>query len=227
MVDLAENIRQIKKNIELAQTRSPFSAKEITLLAVTKTQGMEQIREAFAGGLYQFGENRVQELLEKYEVMPQAKWHLIGHLQTNKVKYIIDKVKLIHSLDSLELAAEINKRAVAAKLVMPVLVQVNIAEEETKFGICKEEVEPFLAALADFPNLKVKGLMTIGPYVEDPEEIRPIFRTLRLLSQKESILKFAHVDMEVLSMGMSNDYEVAVEEGATIIRLGTTIFGAR
>ncbi len=227
MADLAENIRQIKKNIELAQARSPFTAKEVTLLAVTKTQDMEHIREAYACGLCQFGENRVQELLTKYESLPQAQWHLIGHLQTNKVKYIIDKVKLIHSLDSLELAAEINKRAAAAKIVMPVLVQVNIAEEKTKFGIQKEEVETFLAALADYPNLKVKGLMTIGPYVEDAQEIRPVFRTLRLLSQKESIRKFAHVDMEVLSMGMSNDYEVAVEEGATVIRLGTTIFGAR
>jgi len=224
---IAQSIRLVEEKINAAQESSNLAAKDVLLLVVSKTQSVERIREALDAGLVNLGENRVQELLDKYDQLPDAKWHLIGHLQTNKVKYLIGKVQMIHSLDSLELADEIQKRAAAAGMVMPVLVQVNIAEEETKFGMKEEEVENFLHAVSKYPNLKVKGLMTIGPFVDDPEEIRPVFRSLRLLADRMRALNIPNIDMEHLSMGMSNDYEVAIQEGATIVRVGSSIFGHR
>jgi pyridoxal phosphate enzyme (YggS family) len=224
---IATAIEEVKANIKAAQARSELAAKEVLLLAVSKTKGPDIIQQALDAGAYDLGENRVQEIMEKYDALPDARWHLIGHLQTNKVKYIIDKVVMIHSLDSIELAKEINKRALSHGLIMPVLVQVNIAEEETKFGLKEQEVQDFLAAMADYKSLQVKGLMTIGPFLPEKEELRPVFRSLRLLSQQMAALKMPHIQMEHLSMGMSNDYEVAVEEGATMVRVGSNIFGHR
>lgn len=226
-MSIGQSICLVEEKIKAAQAQSQYAAKDVMLLVVTKTQSVERIRQAMDAGQINLGENRVQELLDKYDQLPGAKWHLIGHLQTNKVKYLMNKVQMIHSLDSIELADEIQKRAANANLVMPVLVQVNIAEEDTKFGMAEEEVEDFLITVSGYPNLKVKGLMTIGPFVDDPEEIRPVFRSLRLLADKMRALNIPNIAMEHLSMGMSNDYEVAVEEGATIVRVGSSIFGPR
>ncbi len=227
-MSIAQNIDKVLSEIEDARQKSPHAAEKVQLLAVTKTQPPEIIAEAVAYGLTELGENRVQEILEKYPIFEKnLHWHLIGHLQTNKVKYIIDKVKMIHSLDSLRLAAEIEKRAAAIERVMPVLVQVNIADEDSKFGLEKEEVPDFLRALAAYPHIAVEGLMTIGPFVSDSEEIRWVFKEMRELKESMSNLALPHVEMRELSMGMSNDYRVAVEEGATMVRVGTTIFGAR
>ncbi|MGI5892217.1 MAG: YggS family pyridoxal phosphate-dependent enzyme [Bacillota bacterium] len=220
-------IQEVKHNIKAAQSRSPFAAKDVLLLAVTKTVEPERIQEAIEAGVCDLGENKVQEILAKYDALPTAKWHLIGHLQTNKVKYILDKVVMVHSLDRIELAKEINKRALALNIIMPVLVQVNIAEEDSKFGLKEGEVKDFLTAMADYKGLQVEGLMTIGPFLPDKEDLRPVFRSLRLLSQRMDSLNMPHISMKHLSMGMSNDYEVAVEEGATIIRVGSNIFGHR
>jgi len=166
--------------------------------------------------------------MSKYEnIESSVKWHLIGHLQTNKVKYIIDKVELIHSVDSTDLAREINKRAIQHNLVKDVLVQVNVAKEETKFGIAYEDIDGFIKEISQYPGIRIKGLMTIAPYAEDPEEVRPIFRKLR---EKFDMLKQAgipNVEMRHLSMGMTNDYEVAIEEGSNMVRIGTGIFGKR
>lgn len=226
-MDIGQSVRLVEQKIKTAQTASQYAAKEVMLLVVTKTQSVERISQVMDAGQINLGENRVQELLDKYDQLPDAKWHLIGHLQTNKVKYLMGKVQMIHSLDSIELADEIQKRAANAGLVMPVLVQVNIAEEESKFGMKEEDVEDFLITVAKYPNLKVKGLMTIGPYLDDAEEIRPVFRSLRLLADKMRVLNIPNIEMEHLSMGMSNDYEVAVQEGATIVRVGSSIFGPR
>ncbi len=225
---MKEQVAALLAEIEAIRKNSRHGAESVRLIAVSKTQPPETVQEAIASGLWDFGENRVQEIQEKYAFFEKnPNWHLIGHLQTNKVKYIIDKVKMIHSLDSLRLAAEIEKRAAAAKSVMPVLVQVNIADEESKFGLAKEMVPDFLRALAEYPHLSVEGLMTIGPFVSDSEEIRWVFREMRELKEQLHRLALPHVKMRELSMGMSNDYRIAVEEGATMVRVGTAIFGAR
>ena len=174
------------------------------------------------------GENRVQELVEKYHILGEGpKYHMIGHLQSNKVKDIIDKVTLIHSLDRPSLSKEIDKRAKAKGIVMDVLVQVNVAEEESKHGLKVEEVIPFIEETLQYNTIRIKGLMTIAPLVEDAEEVRWVFRELRQLSERISSRGYENVDMEFLSMGMSNDYEVAIEEGSNMIRIGTGLFGER
>ena len=174
------------------------------------------------------GENRVQELVKKYDIIGQkADYHMIGHLQSNKVKNIVDKVVLIHSLDRASLAKEINKRAKAKDIIMDVLIQVNVAEEESKYGLKVDEVIPFIEKVSKYTNIKVKGLMTIAPLVEDPEEVRWVFRDLRKLSERVSSKGYQNEDMEFLSMGMTNDYEVAIEEGSNMIRIGTGLFGKR
>lgn len=230
-MSIGENIRKVKENIARAQARSPLAAKEIMLVGVSKTKPVSLIQQALSEGLLHLGENRVQELLEKYPQIPEASWHLIGHLQTNKVKYLMGeeglKVKLIHSLDRLSLAQELNKRAEAFNLTVPVLVQVNIADEDTKFGLKEEEAEDFILAMDAYPSLKVQGLMTIGPFVDNPQEIRPVFAALRRLFQRIDEQKLPHGEMVYLSMGMSNDYEIAVEEGANLVRIGSSIFGGR
>ena len=200
----------------------------MTLIAVSKTKPVPVLQEAYDLGVRVFGENKVQELTEKYEVLPDdIRWHMIGHLQTNKVKYIIDKVDLIHSVDSMKLAETIEKEAAKKDLTVRILIEVNVAEEESKFGLKVDEVIPFIEKIATFPHLRVCGLMTIAPFVENPEENRPIFANLHKLSVDIEKKNIDNVNVSILSMGMTNDYEVAIEEGATMVRVGTGIFGAR
>lgn len=186
------------------------------------------LEEIYGEGIRDFGENKVQELTEKYEVMPSdIKWHMIGHLQRNKVKYIVDKAELIHSVDSVRLAETISREAVKKEVTVDILIEVNVAEEESKFGLKTEEVVSMVEKIAEFPNIRIRGLMTIAPYVENSEENRTIFKKLRKLSVDIAEKNIDNVNMSVLSMGMTNDYEVAIEEGATMVRVGTGIFGER
>jgi pyridoxal phosphate enzyme (YggS family) len=226
-MDIKTNLASTQERIKAAQDRSNNAADEVLLLAVSKTFAPDVIQKALDAGQYDLGENKVQEIQNKFPVLPAARWHMIGHLQTNKVRHLIDKVVMIHSLDRIDLAKEINKRAQNANLIMPCLVQVNIAEDEKKFGLAENELIDFLQAMTDYPALCVEGLMTIGPYCSDPEEVRPLFANLRKLRDKIAGLGIPDVEMKPLSMGMSGDYEVAVEEGATIVRVGSGIFGAR
>ncbi|NLC76525.1 MAG: YggS family pyridoxal phosphate-dependent enzyme [Clostridia bacterium] len=228
MGELAARIAAVKERIAAAAARSGREPEEIELIAVTKTVEVPRIREAIVAGITCLGENRVQELTAKYrEIGQEVEWHLIGHLQTNKVKYIVDKVALVHSLDRLSLARELNKRALACERAVPVLVQVNIAEEESKFGLHQDEVLPFLKQIQSMDGLKVQGLMTIAPFTEEPETVRPVFRALSRLAGEIADLGLPGVEMRYLSMGMTNDFEVAIEEGANMVRIGSAIFGER
>lgn len=225
---ISENIENIRKNIDTACKRSGRDPKDVLLLAVSKTVDVDRIKVAVDCGLNSLGENRVQEIMEKYEPMGEnVKWHLIGHLQTNKVKYIIDKVELIHSVESIKLAEEINKQAKKHNLVMDVLVEVNMADEESKFGVKPEETEGFIRELALMDNIRVRGLMTVAPNVENGEENRVYFRNMKQLLVDINAKNINNINMDILSMGMTGDYETAVEEGATIVRVGTGIFGKR
>ena len=226
---LKDNIAVVRKNIELACERAGRNPEEVTLIAVSKTKPLSDIEEVIATtDTRDFGENKVQEMVDKYEkVSTPVNWHLIGHLQTNKVKYIVDKACLIHSVDSFNLAKTIEKEAVKRNVTANILIEVNVAEEETKFGVRCEEVLPLIEQIKDLPHVKAKGLMTIAPFVENPEDNRVYFRTLRDLSLDIASKNIDNIDMSVLSMGMTNDYVVAVEEGATLVRVGTGIFGAR
>ena len=225
---LQDNLIQVEQNIEEACRRAGRDRSEVTLIAVSKTKPVETLQEAYDLGVRVFGENKVQEMADKYEVLPKdIRWHLIGHLQRNKVKYIIDKAVLIHSVDSLRLAQTIEKEAKKHNLTAHILIEVNVAREESKFGIFSEDLEALVDEIAKLPHIQVDGLMTIAPFVPDPEENRPVFRELRKLSVDISAKKVDNVNMSVLSMGMTNDYQVAIEEGATMVRVGTGIFGAR
>lgn len=225
---LQDNLIQVEQNIEEACRRAGRDRSEVTLIAVSKTKPAETLQEAYDLGVRVFGENKVQEMADKYEVLPKdIRWHLIGHLQRNKVKYIIDKAVLIHSVDSLRLAQTIEKEAIKHNLTAHILIEVNVAREESKFGIFPEDLEALVDEIAKLPHIQVDGLMTIAPFVSDPEENRPVFRELRKLSVDISAKKVDNVNMSVLSMGMTNDYQVAIEEGATMVRVGTGIFGAR
>lgn len=225
---IAENIKEIRANIDEAARRSGREPKDVLLLAVSKTVEVPKIKAAVECGLDELGENRVQEIMEKYEPMgPDVKWHLIGHLQTNKVKYIIDKVKLIHSLESLKLAEEIDKQAKKHEITADVLVEINMAREESKFGILPEQAEEFIRELANLGNIRVRGLMTVAPFVENGEENRVYFRNMKQLLVDINAKKINNITMDILSMGMTGDYITAVEEGATIVRVGTGIFGSR
>ena len=186
------------------------------------------IEELLPGGTRDFGENKVQELVDKYEVLPKdIHWHLIGHLQRNKVKYVVDKACLIHSVDSMRLAETISEEGVKKGVTVPVLIEVNVAGEESKFGVTLEETEGLVREIAKLPSIQIKGLMTIAPYVEDPEENRVHFSRLKQLSVDIKNKNIDNVSMDVLSMGMTGDYQVAIEEGATMVRVGTGIFGER
>ena len=225
---LKENLTSVKNQIQTACERSGRDRKDVTLIAVSKTKPVETLEEAYNLGVRVFGENKVQELADKYEVLPKdIHWHMIGHLQRNKVKYIIDKVDLIHSVDSVRLAETIEKEAAKHNLTANILIEVNVAKEESKFGIMPEELDEFIEKIAGFSHIQVKGLMTIAPFVEDPEENRPIFARLRKLSVDITAKNVDNITMSILSMGMTNDYQVAIEEGATMVRVGTGIFGAR
>ena len=225
MADLLENYQRVLKRIKEARERSGFQ-QEVTMIAVTKNVTSDLVRKASSMGIKHFGENRVQEALQKLDDSPQnLKWHFIGHLQTNKVKYVLPRFHMIHSLDRWSLAKELNKRALKDGRVVDALVQVNISEEESKFGLSAEETEDFIKNVADsFPGININGLMTIAPYVENAEEVRPVFRRLKELYDQITI---KGVILKELSMGMTNDYEVAIEEGATMIRIGTALFGKK
>ena len=225
---LKENLYEVEKNIQMACAKSGRKREEITLIAVSKTKPVSMLQEIYNCGIIDFGENKVQELCEKEEILPKdIHWHMIGHLQTNKVKYLMDKTTLIHSVDSLKLAKEIEKQAAKTNLIVDILVEVNIAEESSKFGIKKEETYALVKEIAKLSHIKIKGLMTIAPLVENPEENRLYFRQIKELSVDIDNQNIDNVSMSVLSMGMTGDYMVAIEEGATVIRVGTGIFGER
>jgi len=223
-----ENLSVVENNIQAACKRAGRLREEVTLIAVSKTKPVSMIQEAMKEGIMDFGENKVQELKSKYEMLPKhLRWHLIGHLQTNKVKYIVDKTVLIHSVDSYKLAEQINKEALKKGIICNALIEVNIAGEETKFGVSADEVYPLIREISKYLNLRIKGLMTIAPFVDNPEKNREHFRNLRQLNIDIKSKNIDNVTMDILSMGMTGDYEVAVEEGATMIRVGTGIFGER
>lgn len=225
---LKENYEAVNKNLSEACKNAKRDRSDVTLIAVSKTKPVSDLEEIYACGCRDFGENKVQELCDKYEVLPKdIRWHMIGHLQRNKVKYIIGKVCLIHSVDSLRLAEEISKEAMKKDVDVDILVEVNVAEEETKFGIHVSDALDLVKQIALLPRVHIKGLMTIAPYVDDPEENRQYFAQLKQLSVDISSKNIDNVSMNVLSMGMSGDYTVAASEGATLVRVGTGIFGAR
>lgn len=226
---IKDNIYTILEKTKQAAIRSGRNLEDITVIAVSKTVDSERAREAVEAGLVNLGENRVQELVKKYDELSNTnvKWHLIGHLQKNKVKYIIDKTVLIHSLESLELAKEINKKAKQHDLISNVLIELNIGEELSKFGISEDVVYEFVKSLEQFENIKVLGLMTVAPFTENPEDVRWVFKKMKEIFDKISGMKLKNTEMKYLSMGMTNDFEIAIEEGANIIRIGTAIFGAR
>lgn len=225
---ICENIRQVEKNIDGACEKAGRKREDVTLIAVSKTKPVAMLEEAYAYGCRHFGENKVQELVDKYEVLPKdIKWHMIGHLQRNKVKYIVDKVFLIHSVDSLRLAEEISKEALKKQVTVNILIEVNVAQEATKFGAAAEETTELVRNISVLPGISIKGLMTIAPYVENPEENRQYFAKLRQLSVDIMRKNIDNVSMDILSMGMTGDYQVAVEEGASYVRVGTGIFGER
>lgn len=225
---LKENLKNVEENIEAACKRAGRSRDEVTLIAVSKTKPLEMLREIYDAGTRHFGENKVQELCDKMEQMPSdIQWHMIGHLQRNKVKYIVGKVALIHSVDTYRLAEEINIQAQKRNITVPILVEVNIAGEESKFGISAEDAILLVEDISRLENVQIKGLMTIAPYVADPEENRLYFRRIKQLSVDITNKNIDNVSMEILSMGMTGDYEVAIEEGATMVRVGTGIFGER
>ena len=222
------NLSIVENRIKSACDRVGRSYGSVTLIAVSKTKPVEMLMEAYACGCRDFGENKVQELLDKYEVMPKdIRWHMIGHLQRNKVKYIVDKVWMIHSVDSLRLAEEISKEATKKNICVNILIEVNVANEETKFGITCEEVRQLVQDVAKLPNICIKGLMTIAPFVQDAEENRIYFSKLKKLAVDIMEENIDNITMENLSMGMTGDYGVAVSEGATYVRVGTGIFGVR
>lgn len=225
---LTNNYDVVMNNIEIACKKAGRAPEDVTLIAVSKTKPVTMLQEIYDHGCRDFGENKVQELLDKYEVLPKdIKWHMIGHLQRNKVKYIVDKVSLIHSVDSLRLAEEISKEALKKNVEVNILVEVNVANEETKFGTTSQEAIKLVDAISKLPGIHIKGLMTIAPYVEDSEQNRQYFAQLKQLSVDIITKNIDNVSMDILSMGMSGDYEVAVEEGATYVRVGTGIFGER
>lgn len=223
-----ENLEQVRENIKKACEKVGRDVSEITLISVSKTKPVPMLQEAYDAGNRDFGENKVQEIMDKYPVLPQdIRWHMIGHLQRNKVKYIVNKVFLIHSVDSLRLAEEISSQAEKKQVEVDVLVEVNIAQEESKFGTSREEAISLVEEIAKLPHVHVKGLMTIAPFVENPEDNRKYFRQIKELSVDIMKKNIDNVSMGVLSMGMTGDYMVAVEEGATMVRVGTGIFGER
>ena len=225
---VVENYNMIKKQVEECARACGRNPDDITLIAVSKTKPLSDIEELIPIGVKDFGENKVQELCNKYEnVSKPVNFHLIGHLQTNKVKYVVDKACMIHSVDSIKLAKEIQKEAAKKNIISQILIEVNVAEEDSKFGLHVEEVIPFVEQVAVYPNVHINGLMTIAPFVENAEENRHYFRILKQLSLDITSKNIDNISMNVLSMGMTNDYKVAIEEGATMLRVGTAIFGER
>ncbi|MBQ9421112.1 MAG: YggS family pyridoxal phosphate-dependent enzyme [Lachnospiraceae bacterium] len=228
MSTIGDNLKHVEENIRKACERSGRNREDVTLIAVSKTKPIPDLEEALRCGTDVFGENKVQEIRDKSPVLPESvHWHMIGHLQANKVKYLIGVVDLIHSVDNDKLAEEIEKQAAKHNTVMDVLCEVNMAGEETKFGLTPEETPEFVRRISAHPHIRIRGLMTIAPYTDDPESNRVYFRGLRELKDKINAEHIPGVEMDMLSMGMTGDYEVAVEEGATFVRVGTGIFGER
>ena len=225
---LADNYRQVLNNIQDACQAVGRDPKEVTLVAVSKTKPVEMLQQVYDAGARVFGENKVQEIMDKYDHLPgDIRWQMIGHLQRNKVKYIVDKVDMIHSVDSYRLAQTIETEAAKKNVTVSVLLEVNVAEEESKFGLKMDEVLPLVQQISELPHVQVKGLMTIAPFVSNPEDNREIFRKLKKLSVDIEAKNINNTTMSVLSMGMTGDYIVAVQEGATMVRVGTGIFGER
>jgi len=225
---LKDNLNQVRENIKKACEKAGRNPEEVTLLAVSKTKPVSMLQEAYDNGCRDFGENKVQEIMDKVPQLPSnIRWHMIGHLQRNKVKYIIDKCQLIHSVDSLRLAQELSSQAEKKHVHDDILVEVNIAQEESKFGASREETIQLIENISKLPHISVKGLMTIAPFVTNPEDNRVYFRQIRELSVDIMKKNIDNVTMSILSMGMTGDYMVAIEEGATIVRVGTGIFGER
>ena len=225
---ITQNLKQTQNNIAEAAKKSGRTSHDILLVAVSKTKPLSALQEAYNVGIRDFGENKVQELCDKYDQLPKdIRWHMIGHLQRNKVKYIVDKVYLIHSVDSLRLAEEISREAVKKQVEVNILIEVNVAQEESKFGTTVEETATLIREIATLPGIHIRGLMTIAPFVEDPEENRGYFQKLRQLAVDIGNKNIDNISMNILSMGMTGDYMVATQEGATIVRVGTGIFGER
>ena len=228
MSELSTNLERVEARVAAACARAGRNRSDVTLIAVSKTKPVPMLEEIYSDGIRDFGENKVQEICAKQPVLPDdIRWHMIGHLQTNKVRQVIDKACMIHSVDSLKLAQVIEKEAAKKDLIVPVLFEVNVAEEESKFGAHTEETAAIIQQIALLPHVRVRGLMTIAPFVDDPEENRPVFRRLKELSVDIAEKNINNVSMCDLSMGMTGDFEVAIEEGATFVRIGTAIFGAR
>ncbi|MFT9496779.1 YggS family pyridoxal phosphate-dependent enzyme [Anaerosolibacter sp.] len=227
MAHIKENILHIQQEIEGLCNRIGKDPREIHLIAVTKTVDADKINEAIDNGIVNIGENKVQEIMNKFEQVDHVNWHMIGHLQTNKVKYIVDKVQMIHSVDRIHLAEEINKRAKQINRCIDILIQVNIAQEETKFGLDEKDIYDFIEQLEGLQHIHVKGLMTIAPYDDVPDRVRIHFKRMKQLFDEIHNKNIKGVEMHYLSMGMTNDFKVAIEEGANMIRIGTGIFGER
>ena len=225
---ILENIKQVEENIIKSCEKVGRDPKEVTLIAVSKTKPYTAIEEALPSGVLDYGENKVQELTEKYEILPKdIRWHMIGHLQRNKVKYLVGKVELIHSVDSLRLANQIETEFAKKNEIANILIEVNMANEESKFGITSETTEQLVREISKLEHIRIKGLMTIAPYTDNPETNRVYFRNMKKLSVDIEEKNIDNVSMNVLSMGMTGDYQVAIEEGATMVRVGTGVFGER
>jgi len=225
---IKDNLLEVKERMKKAAERSGRNSNEIKLIAVSKTVDVHCIKEAIKAGHQLFGENRVQEARDKIkDIGRDVKWHMIGHLQRNKVKYIFDLFDMVHSVDSIPLAHEIDRIGKKKGKVMDILVQVNISGEETKYGMEAAEMMKIIKEISNYEHISIKGLMTMPPFFNDPEDARPYFIKLRELKNEIEKQKVEGVSMEELSMGMSNDFEIAIEEGATMVRVGTAIFGER
>ena len=225
---IRENIITVQENIRRACEKSGRAVEEVTLIAVSKTKPLSMIEEAYAAGMREFGENKPQEMRDKAKLFTEpVNWHMIGTLQSNKIKYVVGTACMIHSVDSMALAAAIEKEAAKKELVMDVLLEVNMAEEESKHGFSAEEIVAAVTETAQMPHLRLRGLMTVAPYTENAEENRIYFRKMKDLLVDINAKNIDNVSMDCLSMGMSSDYEVAIEEGATMVRIGTGIFGER
>jgi len=228
MEDIRANLAKINQQIKEVAEGCGRSAEDVLLVAVSKTRTPEEINIAIDAGATDIGENKVQEIMDKYDAIKPVRWHMIGHLQTNKVKYIIDKVDMIHSVDSYKLAVEIDRRAKAHGKVMDILIQVNSAQEESKFGITTDETEKLIDdILTNCENINIKGLMCIAPYAEDPNEIKVYFEEVKKQYDQFGKIEHERLDFKYLSMGMSHDFPVAIEAGSNLVRVGSAIFGER
>jgi hypothetical protein len=225
---IAENVARVRERMEAAAKRAGRDLGKIRLVAVSKTVGLERILQAVEAGVDSLGENYVQEAQEKVGALEKrVSWHFIGHLQSNKARVAARLFDWVHSVDSLKLAEELSRAGKQQNKILPVLLQVNLGKEETKFGAREEEVYRLLERMGSLPGVSIRGLMAMPPFFENPEESRPYFRALRMMAEEVTKRQIPGVFMEELSMGMSNDFEVAIEEGATLVRVGTAVFGPR